>query len=285
MKGISPRRRRKRWEILIPESIVTGGDSLVEKTMRVGWIGRAAAIFRVEKVTIYMEERNRRAQLFIARVLDYMATPQYARKIRFGIERELRYVGMLPPLRTPNHPVAREVYEGDFREGVVRERKEGKLVIDVGLERLVTMKGKTRPGKLINLRLENKEKWVWRQVDRGEIPWYWGFKVTTFNGTLGKYLEKRRNKETYIIATSKCGKPITSMWRELKREVKDYTNIILLFGGPKRGLREILLSEEVDLEEVSDVVVNTLPGQGVETVRTEEAVLATLAVLNFIMID
>jgi len=31
---------------------------------------------------------------------------------------------------------------------------------------------------------------------------------------------------------------------------------------------------------VMDFVVNTIPGQGTETVRTEEAVFASLAILN-----
>jgi predicted SPOUT superfamily RNA methylase MTH1 len=45
-------------------------------------------------------------------------------------------------------------------------------------------------------------------------------------------------------------------------------------------LHEIAADEGWRLEDVFDYVVNTVPCQGTETVRTEEALLATLAVLN-----
>ena len=55
---------------------------------------------------------------------------------------------------------------------------------------------------------------------------------------------------------------------------------MVVFGSPTRGLFEIAADENVPLEKFLDFVVNTVPGQGTETVRTEEAVLASLAVLN-----
>jgi hypothetical protein len=53
-----------------------------------------------------------------------------------------------------------------------------------------------------------------------------------------------------------------------------------LFGAPSRGLHEIAKDEGLKLNELVDIIVNTIPKQGTETVRTEEALLATLAVLN-----
>jgi predicted SPOUT superfamily RNA methylase MTH1 len=38
--------------------------------------------------------------------------------------------------------------------------------------------------------------------------------------------------------------------------------------------------EDFDLDDLADFVVNMVPEQGTETVRTEEALLASLAVLN-----
>jgi hypothetical protein len=46
------------------------------------------------------------------------------------------------------------------------------------------------------------------------------------------------------------------------------------------GLHEIAAQEKLTLEEVADFVVNTIPCQGTETVRTEEALYASLAILN-----
>jgi predicted SPOUT superfamily RNA methylase MTH1 len=36
----------------------------------------------------------------------------------------------------------------------------------------------------------------------------------------------------------------------------------------------------LDLKSIVDFVVNTIPSQGTETIRTEEALIASLAVLN-----
>jgi predicted SPOUT superfamily RNA methylase MTH1 len=52
------------------------------------------------------------------------------------------------------------------------------------------------------------------------------------------------------------------------------------FGAPARGLHEIVKDEGLDLNDVVDFVVNMVPEQGTETVRTEEALFASLAVLN-----
>ena len=56
--------------------------------------------------------------------------------------------------------------------------------------------------------------------------------------------------------------------------------VIILFGSPSAGLYEILELEGLNLDEIADFVVNTIPLQGVETVRTEEAVYASLAIFN-----
>jgi predicted SPOUT superfamily RNA methylase MTH1 len=56
----------------------------------------------------------------------------------------------------------------------------------------------------------------------------------------------------------------------------------VVFGSPKKGIYEILSNEGQDPKNLSDFIVNFLPNQGVATVRTEEALLSTLTVLNLI---
>ncbi|MFQ6118836.1 MAG: putative RNA uridine N3 methyltransferase, partial [Methanosarcinales archaeon] len=62
--------------------------------------------------------------------------------------------------------------------------------------------------------------------------------------------------------------------------IKNNTSII--FGSPIKGLDEILSNSSFPLKisDLSDYVINTIPNQGTETVRTEEAIFATLAQLN-----
>jgi predicted SPOUT superfamily RNA methylase MTH1 len=57
-------------------------------------------------------------------------------------------------------------------------------------------------------------------------------------------------------------------------------HILVAFGAPSRGLHKIAKEEGAKLEAIVDFIVNTVPGQGTATVRTEEALLASLAILN-----
>ena len=52
----------------------------------------------------------------------------------------------------------------------------------------------------------------------------------------------------------------------------------ILFGGPYSGLPETILGQNI-----VDFEVNTVPNQGTVTVRTEEAVIATLAAFNLLL--
>jgi predicted SPOUT superfamily RNA methylase MTH1 len=60
--------------------------------------------------------------------------------------------------------------------------------------------------------------------------------------------------------------------------------VLVGFGAPSRGLHEIVEDEHLKLNDLADFVVNTVPNQGTVTVRTEEALLATLAILNLNLI-
>jgi len=57
-------------------------------------------------------------------------------------------------------------------------------------------------------------------------------------------------------------------------------HVLVVFGAPSRGLHEIAKEEGAELGEIVDFVVNMIPEQGTVTVRTEEALLASLAILN-----
>jgi len=54
------------------------------------------------------------------------------------------------------------------------------------------------------------------------------------------------------------------------------------FGSPSRGLQEIVAQENLSLDKLADYTINTITNQGTETVRTEEAIYASLALLNTI---
>jgi len=113
-------------------------------------------------------------------------------------------------------------------------------------------------------------------VDREEIKNYWGYKVVVSEKSLGEMLKNW----DLIIATSKYGAPFMKIKKELIQKWLKAKRRIILFGSPSAGLYEILELEGLNLNEIADFVVNTIPLQGVETVRTEEAVYASLAIFN-----
>ena len=85
-----------------------------------------------------------------------------------------------------------------------------------------------------------------------------------------------------VIATSKKGTPIQQIIDSLSRRYKKANNILVAFGAPSWGLQEIVSKENLSLENIADFTINMIPDQGTETVRTEEAIYSSLALLNAI---
>ncbi|MHA1495686.1 MAG: putative RNA uridine N3 methyltransferase [Candidatus Thorarchaeota archaeon] len=57
-------------------------------------------------------------------------------------------------------------------------------------------------------------------------------------------------------------------------------SVLAIFGGPERGITELCSNEKEDVKHHVDFWVNTIEGQGTETVRLEEALIASLGLLN-----
>ena len=281
-----PRRRAQRVSIAIPASFVSDTPHLREKTLRIGLIGRAAAIFRIDEIIVYPDmldtDQTEDANL-LALILSYMETPQYLRKKLFKIRPELRYAGVLPPLRTPHHPIVnrlKDLRKGEYREGVVVSSTPSGSFIDVGVEQPAFMLGKRlQPKTRVTVKVTRTQKqFLATLANPEEIETYWGYKVTVSKASLGK-LTKNRNFNL-VIATSRKGKPITEIMDTLKQEWRASKKILIAFGAPTQGLYEIVAQERIKLEDIAHHIVNTIPNQGTETVRTEEALYATLAILN-----
>src|SRR4030042_5149467 len=131
---------KKKLAIAIPASVISDTPHLREKTSIVGLIGRAAAIFRVAEIIVYPDnikvDQGRDVDL-IAALLAYMETPQYLQKRLFKLEPRLQFAGILPPLRTPHHPVSgktKGLKAGEYREGLVLSQNKEGLLVDIGVE-------------------------------------------------------------------------------------------------------------------------------------------------------
>jgi predicted SPOUT superfamily RNA methylase MTH1 len=169
---------------------------------------------------------------------------------------------------------------GDYREGiVVSKTKEGALV-DIGVERPVLMYNSQFA---VNTRLTLKVVKAGTNVEvqsvsRAEVPHYWGFTVTVENHSLKALLENPRFD--LVVGTSKFAATFQEVAPHLNDRWVKAKTVLLLFGAPTRGLFEIAKEQNFNVHDVVDCIVNTLPGQGTETVRTEEAIMATLAIFN-----
>ena len=159
------RRRDHKLAIAIPVSIVSDIPHLREKTLKIGLIGRAAAIFRINEIIVFPDNlgaNQKRDRNLIVTLLSYVETPQYLRKRLFKIKPELQYAGILPPLRTPNHPLekrARKLKIGEYREGAIVSVTESGSLVDIGVERPVLIPDKKLPvNKRVTIKITKNGK-------------------------------------------------------------------------------------------------------------------------------
>lgn len=287
--GRSVRLNKKRFCVAIPGSVVSDTPHLREKTSKVGLIGRAAAIFGVDEITVFPEAPHggKKADMdLIATLLSYMDTPQYLRKRLFKLEPDLQYVGILPPLRTPHHPLKRRTSKlkiDEFREGVTLSKTGKGTFVDIGVEQPALVRDtELALGKRVTVKVAKVGKPVEVELaNRDEAPSYWGYTVTVEKHTLGSFLKKRDFDLT--VATSRYGSPLANVAEELVEKWKGASKILVAFGAPSQGLGDIVAREGLQLSELVDFVVNTIPVQGTETVRTEEAIIASLAAFNTLL--
>lgn len=272
--------------IAIPASIISDIPHLREKTARIGMIGRAAVIFRISEVIIFPDDpktnQNKDMNL-IGTILSYMETPQYLRKWLFKMKPELRYAGILPPLRTLHHPLAKKLRDlkvGDFREGVTTSRVKEGVLVDVGVEKPLLVRNKEiKLNKRFTVRITAvTPKAEAMTVNRKEVPTYWGFTVTPSSVPFGQLIKDRGFD--LVIATSHLGAPFVNVKDPILNRWKNAYQVLIAFGAPTKGLYEIAKLENMVLDEIANFVVNMIPSQGTETVRTEEAIYASLAILN-----
>jgi predicted SPOUT superfamily RNA methylase MTH1 len=165
---------RKKLSIAIPASVVSDTPHLREKTAKIGLIARAAAIFKVGEIIIYPDNpkvsQTADADLITA-LLTYIETPQYLRKRLFKIRPELQYAGILPPLRTPHHPLNRKMKDlkmGEYREGVALSKTKEGMLIDIGVEQPALLLKQQLPlNKRVTLRISKTNKQV--QVETANL--------------------------------------------------------------------------------------------------------------------
>ncbi|TVU20733.1 hypothetical protein EJB05_30328 [Eragrostis curvula] len=279
--------------IAVAGSIIDNAQSLELATLLAGQIARAVTVFRIDEVVVFdsnpavenggTADGEESGARFLVRILEYLETPQYLRRRLFPMHKNLKFVGLLPPLDAPHH--VRKHEWSVFREGVTLEVDKSKgTLVDVGLSKNVLVEQILEPGKRVTVAMGTDRdlttacvrKVVPSSTPSEEMGSYWGYKVR-YASNLSGIFKNSPYKEGYdhIIGTSEHGEIIGSS----ELTLPSFRHLLIAFGG-LAGLEESI-EEDTNLKgkhanDVFTSYLNTCPNQGSRTIRTEEALLISL---------
>lgn len=265
--------------IAIPDSCLIESQTILDKSYKISQISRSCSIFCVNKIIIYHDRSVNAEKIdkkMLKTILEYLDTPPYLRKKIYPKMWILKHAGILPPIKSPHHKAhvdIKDIKDIEIRFGFVVKQNDS-LYVDVGLEKLIRYNG-IQLGKKVLVKISNKGKLLAEDISKEEIDGYWGYDVQ-FADSLSALLENTKGE---ILMTSVEGSPFTKHVGDLMSNLKMSKNLLVVFGGPKFGLRKILESENVRINQKSNFL-NMFPNQGTQTVRLEEAILGTLSIVN-----
>jgi len=283
--------------LLIPSSVAREAEDKREATRKLGYVARAATVFRADRLVVFPDREGERrwGEAFVRVVLQYAATPPHLKDEVWGRRDELEYAGVLPPLRVSSQTTAGSS-ESAVHHGIVTEvGPEGRVRVTCGLQHPISLvvppeMATPTEGERVTVRISSREPVRARLVDE-PTP---GFDVAVAD--LSAALADAAGRR---IATSRHGQSLSVAGLGELRPTRD--GLTVAFGAPGRGLPAILgidpetisaessagASEPASSDAVSgdpiggfDRWLNTIPQQGSETVRTEEAMFASLACLT-----
>lgn len=181
----------------------------------------------------------------------------------------------MQPLKIPSHITPanpKNIVKGDIREGIIVGMK-GKKFVDVGINQLVQYFGKNPIGKRTTIQFrEGYPNFSIKEISKEEISGYWGYSVKERANLFGLLSEWKGN----VILTSRKGKPVSK--EQINKYVKSDIPTLVVFGSPEKGIHQILGPKMKNVQNAKSL--NFFPQQATETVRLEEALLGTLAIIN-----
>ncbi|XP_011664913.2 putative methyltransferase C9orf114 [Strongylocentrotus purpuratus] len=291
--------------IALPGSILDNAQSPELRTYLAGQIARALVIFNIDEIIIFDESgaaarentdgvysgigKKGNANVQLARILQYLECPQYLRKSFFPKHNDLQYAGLLNPLDCPHHVRADE--EIAYREGVVVDRPVAKgrgSHVNVGLYKEVEIDKKLQAQLRVTVKMNTKKgispkhapcKVVSPSAPRLEAGLYWGYSVRLASslGAVFTGCPFSDNGYDLTIGTSERGTKADDV------DLPHFKHALIIFGGV-HGLELSLETDEEllvsDPAVLFDHYINVCPDQGSRTIRTEEAVLITMATLR-----
>lgn len=273
--------------VAVPDTSLIDSKSLLEKSLRIARFARALSIFRVEKLYVYRDlsstVRPDDSKL-IRLLLEYLDTPQYLRKSLYPKMGMLQFTGMLPPIQAPHHKrfrKASEIQSGEIRVGLL-VRSGGSWMVDVGLDRTIPFEGGNKISRKANFKLSIKKgRLVAEEIpERAGDNEYWGYRVISVHNL--SEISMKFPDAGFLIA-SRRGKSISQFIPTIAKNFKHTSEVVLTFGSPRNDVWEMVGGIDKNLVN-SLSAVNMFPFQGTRSVRLEEALLGSLAILNSIRV-
>lgn len=285
--------------IALPGSIMNNAQTPELRTYLAGQIARTAVVFNVDEIIVFDETGEKvedmtsvqsgkgYCNIQLAHLLQYLECPQYLRKKFFPMHPNLKHVGVVNPLDCPSH--VKEEEWSAYREGIILEKpvKEGRgSFVDVGLRKEVQVDKVVQPRLRVTVKMpqeKTKNKRVKGELVDNRAPVqkdgiYWGYSVR-----LAARLSDVMSKSPYdggydlTIGTSEKGKSVDQF------KMPSFRHLLVVFGGVQ-GLESSVDNDDLlttsDPSTLFHHYLNTCPGQGSRTIRTEEAVSITLTTLR-----
>jgi methyltransferase len=306
-EGDFPKNEISTISIAIPGSILENCQSYELRTHLVGTIARAATIYMIDEIVIFDDaptgnvtttkmqkietsdgvKTARTCCIQFARILQYLECPQYLRKFFFPIHNDLKFTGLLAPLESQHH--LRITNEFQYREGVITNKPHPKgSFVNVGLTNDVLVDKQLTEGLRVTVKLpansDNKSKLKGKIVSPSEprqrTGIYWGYNVRIAN-SISHVFSQSPYESGYdvTIGTSDKGENVHA----IESKSLKFNHLLIVFGGVL-GLESAVENDDnLTVEDPSflfDKYFNVVPQQGSRTIRTEEAVLITLAALT-----
>lgn len=282
--------------ILLPSSIVDNAQSKELRTYLIGQLARTIGIFKISEVIIFhdkLKENSTDYLNFFVKNIQYLETPQYLRKTLFPMSEDLINSGLMNPLDASHHLRIDEWCP--YREGCVLNRPvSGDYSwVNIGLRKDCKINRKLPEKTRVTVKLNEKSfkdkcKFYTGTAVSLREPFekagiYWGYVVRVcekwdeiFNDSI--YGEKY----DFIIGTSDKGE---NYQKANFTKKKDFKHCLIVFGGIQ-GIEGMLEDDEhnvnnrKNVRDLFDLYLNTCMGQGLRTIRTEEAIMISLAVLR-----
>ena len=89
--------------VAIPESALSDDSLKIDKTRKISVLARACSIFQIDAIYVYQDGNNKQDGSLLVMILKYLETPQFLRRRLFPKMNDLKFAGVLQPLKIPSH--------------------------------------------------------------------------------------------------------------------------------------------------------------------------------------